>query len=142
MMLNNFAASNYQLVELKVPANTTSTKFYFQDQPNLRNKLIEKIEFYGSGAFEIAPSGTQNSTIAPASFVTFADSTGNDFIQDLNIYELQGILERPVNSNPASFNGPFTFKPRSIVFTKSFVSISAPNPGVAAASICFGVYYK
>jgi hypothetical protein len=142
MMLNNFAASNYQLVELKVPANTTSTRVYFQDQPNLRNKIIEKVEFYDSFLLPNAPSGVANNLSQPTSFITFADGTGNEFVQEMNIFELIGFLSVPENGVPNSFNAPFTFKPRNIVFTKSYVSYSFPNPLAFAYSICFGVYYK
>ena len=142
MMLNKFAASNFQLVELKVPANTSSTRIYFQDQPNLRNKIIEKVEFYDSFSVPNAPSGLSNATTQPTVFCTFVDPSGSEFVQDINLYELTGILSRPENGSPNSFNAPFTFKPRNIVFTKSYVAYSFSNPLVTAYSICFGVYYK
>lgn len=140
-MLNNFAASNYQLVELKVPANTNSTRVYFQDQPNLRNKIIEKIEIYSSFAFPNAPSGVSNSLTSLEAFLTLSDSSGNDFIQDLNVWEINGIYYL-TNSVPQNFNAPFCLKPKNVVFTKSYISYAISNPSINAYSICFGVYYK
>lgn len=141
MMLNKFAATNFQLVELKVPANTNSTRLYFQDQPNLRNKIIEKIEYYDARSVPFAPSGVSNNGLISA-FLTLADASGNDFVQDINIYEINAIYSKFIGGNPISFNAPFTLKPRNIVFTKSYVSLSTPNPIPSAYSICFGVYYK
>lgn len=140
-MLNKFSASNFQLVELKVPANTSSSRFYFQDQPNLRNKIIEKIEYYDGISVPFAPSGLPNTGLVSA-YLTLADGNGNDFIQDINIYELNGIYSKFTNGNPISFNAPFTIKPRNIVFTKSFISLSSVLALPNAYSICFGVYYK
>lgn len=141
MMLNKFAANNYQLVELKVPANTTSTRVYFADQPNLRNKLIEKVEWYDSSAVPFGPSGLSNDVTNRNTFITLADKSGDEFVQDMSIYEITGIRSREQNL-VNNFNAPFTIVPRNIVWTKSYVSFPVSNPALGAYTILIGVYYK
>lgn len=138
MMLNKLSATKFQLVELKVLANTNSTRLYFQDQPNLRDKTIEKIEFYDR--ITLSPTGLNSGVGVQSSFVTFADSNGDEFIQNINIHELNGIYGNANTVN--TFNKPFTILPRKIVFPKSFVSYSVPNPVPFAYSILFGIYYR
>jgi len=137
-MLNKLAATNFQLVELKVPANTNSTRLYFQDQPNLRDKQIEKIEFYNGISY--APSGVSCTLAEQTAFVTFADSNGDEFIQNMSIHEITGI--QVFNALANTFNFPFAFEPKNIVFPKSFVSYSVAAVVPTAYSLIFGVYYK
>ena len=53
MLLNKQLTSNYQLVEITIPANSPNQKFSFPDQPLLRDKAIEKIECYNFGGVGI-----------------------------------------------------------------------------------------
>ena len=57
MMLNKFSTNNYQLVEVVIPANTNSSRIYFADQPRLRGKKIELVEWYDPAFVNPAPSG-------------------------------------------------------------------------------------
>ena len=56
MLLNKQLTSNYQLVEIQVPANSPNQKFSIPDQPLLRDKSIEKIECYNFGSLLASPS--------------------------------------------------------------------------------------
>lgn len=139
MILNNFAAKKFQLVELKVPAGFTGSRIYFADQPNLRNKIIEKIEVYNT--LNNAPSGLPTD-LENNTYFTFANDKGNEFLQNISSFDIIGIYRR--NAKMQTFNGTFLFTPQSIVFTKSFISFPPNSSGVPSASysVCVGVYYK
>jgi hypothetical protein len=142
MLLNKQATSNYQLVELKIPANSPNQRFNFQDQPLLRDKAIEKIEYYlGASLLAHAPSGVISGTAASVNvYVTFADQSGFEFIQNIPIWELQGLGNTANLYNTK--NGLFNIGLRKIVFPKSYVTYNAPAIIPVAYSICFGIYYK
>lgn len=142
MLLNKQATSNYQLVELKVPANSPNQRFNFQDQPLLRDKAIEKIEYYlGANLLAHAPSGVISGTGAnPNVYVTFADQSGFEFIQNMPIWEIQGLGSTAQIYNTK--NGLFNIGLRKIVFPKSYITYNVPTPIPVAYSICFGIYYK
>lgn len=142
MLLNKQATSNYQLVELIVPANSPNQKFNFADQPLLRDKAIEKIEYYlGANLLQHAPSGNTSGTAAtPNVYLTFADQNGFEFIQNMPIMEIFGLGDTTSVYNTK--NGGFDIGLRKIVFPKSYVTYSASTPVGTTYSICFGIYYK
>lgn len=142
MLLNKQATSNYQLVELLVPANSPNQKFVFPDQPLLRDKAIEKIEWYLNFWVDHAPSGTRNNTAANSNvYVTFADQSGFEFIQNMPIWELQAIGDSTAN-NYNTKNGTFDIGLRKIVFPKSYILYNVASAIVVPYSVCFGIYYK
>jgi hypothetical protein len=142
MLLNKQVTSNYQLVELLVPANSPNQRFNFQDQPLLRDKAIEKIEYYlGASLLAHAPSGNRSGTAAtPNVYVTFADQSGFEFIQNIPIMEIYGLGDTTTVFNTK--NGIFDIGLRKIVFPKSYVTYSTSTPISVPYSICFGIYYK
>lgn len=142
MLLNKQSTSNYQLVELLVPANSPNQRFNFADQPLLRDKAVEKIEWYFNQFVNRAPSGTANNTAANTNvYVTFADQSGFEFIQNIPIWELQALGDSTVN-NYNTKNGTFNIGLRKIVFPKSYITYNITSPVVIPYSILFGIYYK
>jgi hypothetical protein len=139
MLLNKQSTLRYQLVELQVPANSPNQKFYFADQPLLRDKIIEKIECYNNGTIQTAPSGYSSVQPNLNSYVTFATDNGREFIQNIPTWELIGINR---TDSWQTLNGTFTFGPRRIVFPKSYVLINTPTPIANTYSYIFGVYYR
>ena len=140
MLLNKQATSNYQLVELLVPANSPNQRFNFADQPLLRDKAIEKIECYNFGAVLQSPQGYAVGLPTPNAYVTFATENGNEFIQNISAIELNGTLS--YSGGFTTTNGGFTIGLRKIVFPKSYITYSAPAPVGTAYSFVFGIYYK
>ena len=140
MLLNKQLTSNYQLVELLVPANSPNQRFNFPDQPLLRDKAVEKIECYNfSVAVALSPQGYPVALPTPNVYVTFATNNGNEFIQNISGIELTGTLSY---AGITSINGGFNIGLRKIVFPKSFITFSAAAPVGAAYSFVFGIYYK
>jgi hypothetical protein len=140
MLLNKQLTSNYQLVELLVPANSPNQRFNFPDQPLLRDKAIEKIECYNFGSVQQSPQGYAVGLPTSNVYVTFATENGNEFIQNIAAIELNGILN--YLGGFTSINGGFTIGLRKIVFPKSYITFSAAFPTGTAYSFVFGIYYK
>jgi hypothetical protein len=140
MLLNKQLTSNYQLVELLVPANSPNQRFNFPDQPLLRDKAIEKIECYNfSVTVALSPQGYPVALPTPNVYVTFATENGNEFIQNISGIELTGTLSY---AGITSINGGFNIGLRKIVFPKSYITFSTASPVVGAYSFVFGIYYK
>ena len=140
MLLNKQLTSNYQLVELLVPANSPNQRFNFPDQPLLRDKAIEKIECYNFGAVALSPQGYAVGLPTPNAYVTFATDNGNEFIQNISAIELNGTLSYA--GGYLSINGGFNIGLRKIVFPKSYVTFASASPVGTAYSFVFGIYYK
>lgn len=141
MILNKHVISNYQLVELLIAANSANTKYFFPEQPLLRGKLIDKIEYYPSAGADPAPSGNSAGITVQTTFLTLVDENGDEFVQSLPIAEILGMFAGFTN-RIENFNGPFTMSPRRIVWTKSYISYPASNSLPNNFSALFGVYYK
>jgi hypothetical protein len=139
MLLNKQLTSNYQLVEITIPANSPNQRFSFPDQPLLRDKAIEKIETYNFGGVGISPTGTPIVLPTTNVFVTFATDGGDEFIQNIAAMELNGIIN---STNLTTINGGFTIGLRKIVFPKSYIQFSQATPIGTQYAFVFGIYYK
>jgi hypothetical protein len=139
MLLNKQLTSNYQLVEIIIPANSPNQRFSFPDQPLLRDKAIEKIESYNFGGVGISPTGTPVALPTTNVFVTFATDGGDEFIQNIAAMELNGIIN---STNLTTINGGFTIGLRKIVFPKSYIQFSQATPIGTQYAFVFGIYYK
>lgn len=140
MLLNKQLTSNYQLVELLVPANSPNQRFNFPDQPLLRDKAIEKIECYNFGAVLLSPQGYAVGLPSSNAYVTFATDNGNEFIQNISALELNGTLS--YSGGYTTINGGFNIGLRKIVFPKCYITYSTAQPVGTAYSFVFGIYYK
>jgi len=139
MLLNKQLTSNYQLVEITIPANSPNQKFSFPDQPLLRDKAIEKIECYNFGGVGISPTGTAIGLPTTNVYVTFATDGGDEFIQNIAAMELNGTTSA---GGLATINGGFTIGLRKIVFPKSYITYSQATPIGTQYAFLFGIYYK
>jgi hypothetical protein len=139
MMLNKFSSNNYQLVELVIPAGTNSSRFYFADQPRLRGKKIELIEWYDPSLVGPSPGGFVTTLATNNVFLTLCDQSGFEFVSDMPIYEINGL--KRIAAGPTTLNGNFALEPKIINFTKSYVSFSSSAPAGQARSIVFGFYF-
>jgi hypothetical protein len=140
MLLNKQLTSNYQLVELVIPANSPNQKFSFTDQPLLRDKAIEKIECYNFGAVLLSPAGNAVGLPSLDVYVTFATDGGDEFIQNIAAMELNAV--NSYGGGVLALNGGFTIGLRKIIFPKSYITYSASAPVGTQYSFVFGIYYK
>jgi hypothetical protein len=127
----------FEAIEIPVPSGTTLTRFYFPDQPNLRNAKIQAIQVYTYNTLSATPLSGSNMVSAADMKKSFLTLYSGD---------LQLIYSAPLLSFNNESNGtdPFVYEvPKVdnmiISWTKCYVSLpTAPTGGVAYA---FGVYY-
>ena len=127
----------YQAVE--IPINSTSlTRFYYQDQPQLRNAAINAIELYSANTISATPltgsTPTASADVKKASLVLYSG-------------DLQVVWNIPLFSLNRISNGtdPYVFELPSvqgivISWVKSYVQF-ATAPSSSTTALAFGVYY-
>jgi len=130
---------NFQLVTITV--NAVAGRYYFEDQPNLRDCIIQRISAYTAADFarDLNNIALQTQVLTAQSFLTLV--TGSEE----TIQKLDMIMLNPINGGSSrNFNGGnLPFKDIEIIFDKSYVEFSAvTTPAVTAPFVfCFGVYY-
>jgi hypothetical protein len=133
----------YEFIEIIIPAGSTGTRFFCNDQPNLR--------FVSQMALSIYPKAS-----VPKSILS-----GNGNIDDADF--LQGFLVLYYSDKEATNRAPLTifnpiqnnsttlspsvfslagFQGQQVQWSKSYVQFTnAPTTGGSPKSICIGVYY-
>lgn len=141
---------NSAQIEILVPRNTTTNQlvFPFPDQPFLRGKqitsIVMSVNSYSaqSGLLNVCaflPANAPLTVISTNSiFITLQDITGNQFIQNMPLLELN-----PYNFNDSAgaglgvskhnADGILAFAPKEVVWTKSYLSVPTPAFTVASA---------
>jgi hypothetical protein len=92
----------YQAVEVAIPNGTTLTRFFFQDQPQLRNAFIQAIQFYTPTVLTATP-------LTGSTPVTLADMKKASLV--LYSGDLQVVLNIPLLAlnNISDLTSPFVF---------------------------------
>lgn len=129
----------FQAIELPIPNGSTLTRFFFQDQPQLRNAYIKGIQFYTPTVLTATP----NTGSTPATLADMRKTT-------LTLYsgDLQVVFNMPIlNLNEINdFTSPFTFnlpelQDITISWVKSYIQLSSAAATTNVAFSC-GVYYE
>jgi hypothetical protein len=128
----------YQAVEVAIPNGTTLTRFFFQDQPQLRNAFIQGIQFYTPTVLTATP-------LTGSTPVTLADMKKASLV--LYSGDLQVVLNIPLLAlnNISDLTSPFVFDIPTIdnitiSWVKSFIQFST-TPATNNVAVSMGVYY-
>jgi hypothetical protein len=138
-MANAFQILNAEYVEVLIPTGNTKQTIYFPDLPNLRNKPIMGIE-----AFSALEQGTTNSgnTVQAKGDLVNASVTlyyeGGEYI----VVPIMSIRRIDNGANQAYFQDIPNLAGQNIVWTKSYVTMTATVANFANKSFLFNVYYK
>lgn len=127
----------YQAVEIAIPSGTTLTRFFFQDQPQLRNAYIQGIQFYTPTVLTATP--LTGST--PTSLANMKTASLTLYAGDLQVVFNMPILnlnEIDDGTSPFTWNLP-NIQNLTISWVKSYVQFTAAPTGATALSM--GVYY-
>lgn len=129
----------FQSIEVPVPNGSTLTRFFFQDQPQLRNAYIKGIQFYTPTVLTATPNtGSTPATLADMKKATLTLYSG----------DLQVVFNMPIlNLNEMNdLTSPFTFnlpeiQDLTISWVKSYIQLSS---AAATTNVAFsmGVYYE
>lgn len=129
----------FQAIEIPVPTGSTLTRFFFQDQPQLRNAYIKGIQFYTPTAITATPNtGSTPATVADMKKTTLTLYSG----------DLQVVFNMPIlNLNEINdLTNPFVFQlPEiqniTISWVKSYIQL-ATAAGTTGVAYSMGVYYE
>lgn len=124
----------FQSIEVPVPNGSTLTRFFFQDQPQLRNAYIKGIQFYTPTVLTATPNtGSTPATLADMKKATLTLYSG----------DLQVVFNMPIlNLNEMNdFTSPFTFnlpeiQDLTISWVKSYIQLSS---AAATTNVAFSL---
>lgn len=128
----------YQVIEIAVPSGSTLTRFFFQDQPQLRNAFIQGIQFY-------TPSVLTATPLTGSTPVTLADMRKSSLV--LYSGDLQVVFNIPIlNLNEIDDStSPFTWElpvidNLTISWVKSYIQVPT---ALATTNVAYtlGVYF-
>jgi hypothetical protein len=128
----------YQCVELAIPNSSTLTRFFYQDQPQLRNAYIQAIQFYTPTVLTATP-------LTGSTPITLADMKKASLV--LYSGDLQVVLNIPLLAlnNINDLTSPFVFNLPiidniTISWVKSYIQFSTAVTTTNVA-VSMGVYY-
>lgn len=130
---------NFQLVTITV--NAVAGRYYFEDQPNLRDCIIQRISVYTAEDFakDLNNISLQTQVLTSQAFLTLV-SGSKEIVQKMDM----SLLNPIEGGNSRNFNhGNVPLQDLEIIFDKSYVEFSSvTSPAVAAPFVfCFGIYY-
>jgi hypothetical protein len=134
----------YDFLEVVIPQNSTGTKFYFPDQPQLRFVSMLKLEVY-------TPGTVTNSILSGNPLLTIANLRNTFLVLYYNDKEsvnriplmvLNNIATNSTTAEPYTFNDE-NFNGQQVIWSKSYIQTTTAYSGITTSnfSVCFGVYY-
>jgi hypothetical protein len=141
--------NKYEFIECIIPQSSSNTRFFFNDQPQLRFVSLNALECYNIAT---VPNSilSGNANISLTNFLNAFLVLYYDDKESTNRIPIT--LLNPVSSNISGTNtttlnfpslfGVKTFIGQQVQWSKSYIQfVTAPNPD-AINSVCFGVYYS
>jgi len=128
----------FEAVEIPVPTSSTLTRFYFPDQPQLRNAKIQGIQVYTPTAITKTPlTGSTPATLADIKQATITLYQGDlQIIFSLPLIAFNNIQDL---TSPSVWELP-EMNDIDISWTKSFITL-ATAAGTTNVAFSFGIYY-
>jgi hypothetical protein len=149
MNINTNTISRFELVNLNAPAASTVQRYYFPDQPNLRDKKTFAISAYYNNTMQYALDNTAlvNEFDFRYSFLVLycvnSDNPNGVEAIKLPCSKLNSInYDRLVASYLVNVNGYTPLNDIQIIWEKSYIQMSVPPTNAAAFAWQFGVFYK
>jgi hypothetical protein len=141
--------TKYEFIECVIAANSTATRFYFNDQPQLRFVSLNQLEVYNINTVTssiLSGNGNISNTVMATGFLVIY----YDDRESVNRIPLN--LLNPVSSNVAptilgaqsapSVFGVKTFNGQQVQWSKSYIQFTATASTGSNTSVCVGVYYS
>jgi hypothetical protein len=128
----------YQAIEIPIPNGSTLTKYFFQDQPQLRNATINAIQVYTTNTLSSTPltgSNMVSSADMKKSFLTL-------YSGDLQVvWNIPLLALNNVNNGTDAYVFELPNMQGIIIsWVKSYVQLSSA-PGTTGVAYAFGAYY-
>ena len=141
MANDNFLISKTEMAEILVPANSTVSRFFFHNLPNLRDKKLMALQTYEVTDLTVAASQTALIPLAVSdnAYVTLVTNQNVEIVQNMPYREFATTFTAAAGTGNRLFH---KFRGHKIVWEKSFVTIGTPAaiPGVDTVFL-FNIYY-
>lgn len=129
----------FQSIEVGIPNGSTLTRFFFQDQPQLRNAYIKGIQFYTPTVLTATPlTGSTPATLADMKKATITLFSGDlQVVYNMPILNLNAIDDA---TSPFVWELP-EIQDLTISWVKSYIQLAS---AAATTNVAFsmGVYYE
>ncbi len=149
MNINTNTITRFELVNLNAPAGSTVQRYYFPDQPNLRDKKTFAISAYYTNIMQYALDNTELVTELDFrhSFLVLycinADNPNGVEAIKLPCVKLNSLdYDRTGGFYIYNVNGYIPLNDIKIIWEKSYIQMSVPPTNAAAFAWQFGVFYK
>jgi len=141
--------TKYEFIECVIAASSTATRFYFNDQPQLRFVSLNQLEVYNINtvtASILSLNGNITNTVMATGFlVLYYDDRESVNRIPLNLLNPVSSNVSPTTLTAASAPSVFgvkTFNGQQVQWSKSYIQFtSAPATG-SNTSVLVGVYYS
>jgi len=135
---------NYEFIECVVPQSSTGTRFYFQDQPQLRFVSTLNLTCY-------TPGVVTNSILSGNPLLSLANLqktylvlyyNDKESVNRIPVLELNRVATNSSAGDPYSFSIT-PFAGQQIVWSKSYILTPSAYSSISSSSfsVCFGVYW-
>jgi len=144
MQITTTPIMQYDTISIPFAAGSTSTKLPFPDQPYLRNAKVKAVELvYSRADFNGQPNVNYNANVISNSFITLYFN-GQEGIQRMPLAEIATIMESTSSAifNTFNINGLIELSGANIVWTKSYIELSIPQPPASNTNYVLGVYFR
>ena len=132
-----------QTAEILVPANSTLSRYYFHNLPNLRCKATTALNTYHASNGPTAPSQNPvvNNAVSDVAYLTLVTEDNVEIIKEIPYLELSS-TSRLSNANPVNMV-LHEIEDAVVVWEKSYITLGS-TAGIAGVDevFLFNIYYK
>lgn len=131
----------HEMIEIIVPANSTSTKFQIPDQPNLRDTNILGVEAYTDDVTPKSPLSGEavvTETELKSIFLTFQDNAGNEFNKQAPLLQYKTIQSSANGFIDRDFKN---FAGQVVNYPKSYITMPVALGNVVNKSVLLSIFY-
>jgi hypothetical protein len=136
--------SNYELIECIIPQASTGTRFFFNDEPQLRFASMKALEVYTPGVVTNSPlSGNALLALADMQKTFLVLYYGDkEAVSRIPVLALNRVATNSGTGNPYVFNLNQFENPR-VIWSKSYLVTPTAYATIGSAnfSVIFGVHY-
>jgi hypothetical protein len=136
---------NHELAEIILPANTTQSKFYFPDMPNLKDSRTFGLQVYTVDQLPVSPNNgnalPSKTQVLNNCFLTLADANGREFLKDIPAVLFNTLVFDLNTSTNLRENNAKILNGQVINWNKSFIRFSAALGNVVPLSFLLSINY-
>lgn len=135
-----FPLVKHEYAQIVIPANSTSTRFYFPELPNLRNVHLQNLEIPTNVQLPFSPDNQPiiNNNLYLNTFLTLINYEGKEFCHQIPISMLQYHTASTIGLDTLQKQ----FVGQRVNWTKSYVEFSS-SAGISNQQevVAFSIYY-